>query len=259
MKEETNAMVMIEQTKELCSKLMQTPHYKKMGAEGIFAIVQKAKAVGVDPLDALNGGMYYVQGKVEMTASMMNDLIRRKGHSITKDKKSDEKVCILHGKRRDNNDTWSESFSIDDAKQAGIYRNQWLKYPKDMLFARALSRLARQLFPDVIKGCYVEQEIAMAIEKVEDEKSPEIEMGLAEIEELIKENIFIEQGEHLASYLEFCKSKVNDPLTKVVMRWLDNPEPFLNHYKKWCERKEIAKNNTLNYEEEDSSENAEHA
>ncbi len=84
-------------------------------------------------------------------------------HSITKDRKSDDTICVLHGKRADNQDTWVESFSISDAKKAGIYRNQWLKYPKDMLFARALSRLARQLFPDIIKGCYVQYEISEAV------------------------------------------------------------------------------------------------
>jgi hypothetical protein len=157
-----NAEVMIkdlENTQKMCQMLMSTPHYKNLGSHGIFAIVEKSKSIGIDPIDTLNGGMYFVQGRVEMTSAMMNQLIRAAGHSITKDKKSDETICILHGKRADNGDTWVESFSIEDAKQAGIFRNQWIKYPKDMLFARALSRLARQLFPDVIKGCYVQGEI----------------------------------------------------------------------------------------------------
>jgi hypothetical protein len=149
----------IKNTQEMCRLLMNAPHYKRMGVEGVCAIVEKAKSIGISPLEALNGGMYYVQGKVELTSGMMNQLIRMNGHSITKDKRSDDSVCILHGKRKDNGDTWVESFSIEDAKKAGIYKNQWIKYPKDMLFARALSRLARQLFPDIIKGCYVQGEI----------------------------------------------------------------------------------------------------
>lgn len=149
----------IQSTEKVCQLLIQSPHYRKLGAEGIYAIVNKAKSIGVSVIDALNGGMYFVQGKVEMTSATMNQMIRQQGHSISKDKKSNDSVCILHGKRADNGDTWVESFSIEDAKRAGIYRNQWLKYPKDMLFARALSRLARQLFPDVIKGCYVHGEI----------------------------------------------------------------------------------------------------
>ena len=147
-------------TKKLCTELMRTAHYARITEPGIYAIVERARSIGVNPFEALNGGMYFVKGKVEMSAAMMNRLIRSKGHSITKDKKSDDTICILHGKRADNGDTWSESFSIKDAQTAGIYGNVWKTYPKDMLFARALSRLARQLFSDVIGGCYVEDEIA---------------------------------------------------------------------------------------------------
>ncbi len=151
----------IEETQNICSALMRTPHYAKMGHEGIFAIVAKAKSLNVDPLDALNGGLYSVQGKVEMASQMMNLLIRQAGHSVRKDPRSDDNICILHGKRADNGDEWCESFSIEEARRAGIYKEHgtWGKYPRDMLFARALSRLARQLYPDVIKGCYVEGEI----------------------------------------------------------------------------------------------------
>lgn len=158
-----NSIAEIQSSQKLCKMLMQSTHYQKIGAQGIFAIVETAKSIGIDPLQALNGGMYFVKGKVELSSAMMNAIIRSKGHSITKDKRSNNEICILHGKRADNQDTWVESFSIDDAKQAGIYANQWIKYPKDMLFARALSRLARQLFPDLIKGCYVQGEIAMMI------------------------------------------------------------------------------------------------
>lgn len=149
-------------TQKLCNILMQTPHYAKMGPEGIFAIVETAKSLDVDPRLALGGGLYYVRGKVEMQARMMNALIRARKHSVTRDKKSDETICILHGKRADNGDTWTESFSIQDAQRAGLMGNPvWKNYPKDMLFARALSRLARQLFPDIIGNCYVEGEISL--------------------------------------------------------------------------------------------------
>jgi len=153
----------LKNTQEVCSLLMKTPHYSKMGQEGIFAIVETAKSLGIDPRQALGGGLYFVRGKVEMSARMMNALIRSKKHSVTRDKKSNDEICILHGKRADNNDMWSESFSVAEAKRAGIYKTNgpWGTYTRDMLFARALSRLARQLFPDIIGNCYVEGEISL--------------------------------------------------------------------------------------------------
>lgn len=160
----TKSLQEIEQTQRMSRELMKTPHYAKMGEVGIFTIVQKARSIGLNPLDALNGAMYFVNGKVELSANTMNYLIRSLGHSITKDEKSNQELCILRGRRADNGDTWTASFSIKEAKVAGIYKNTWEKYPEDMLFARALTRLARQLFPDVIKGCYVENEIKDAVQ-----------------------------------------------------------------------------------------------
>src|ERR1700684_573023 len=87
----SNALVELEQTQRMCSQLMKTPHYAKLGEVGIFTIVQKARSVGLNPLDALNGSMYFVQGKVELTANTMNYMIRQKGHSIVQDPKSNDK------------------------------------------------------------------------------------------------------------------------------------------------------------------------
>lgn len=159
-----NALQEIKETQEIVNALMHEPHYAKLGKAGIMAIVSMAKSLNIDPLKGLNGALYFVNGKVEMSASMMNSLIRNQQHSITKGNKSDKTICILHGKRSDNGDTWMSSFSIEDAKKAGLLNmksqhSPWIKYTEDMLYARALSRLARQLFADVICGCYVEGEI----------------------------------------------------------------------------------------------------
>ena len=158
-----NYLTELKNTQEMCKLLMQQPHYKAMGEVGVFAIVETAKSLGIDPRQALGGGLYFVRGKVEMSARMMNALIRAKKHSVTRDKRSNDTICILHGKRADNNDMWSESFSLDEAKKAGLYKTNgpWANFTRDMLFARALSRLARQLFPDIIGNCYVEGEVSL--------------------------------------------------------------------------------------------------
>lgn len=152
----------IESTQKLCSALMKTPHYAKMGDTGIFAIVQKAKSIGMSPLDALNGGMYFVQGKVEMSGQAMLAVIRAHGHSVSMDPKSTDTCVRMFGRRADNGDTWTAQFSIDDAKKQGIYRNQWEKMPKVMCMWRCVSQLGRFLFSDILKGVYVQGEISDA-------------------------------------------------------------------------------------------------
>ena len=160
---------------KLTHSIMQTPHYAKIGQQGVAAILHKARSMGIHPIDALNGALYFVQGKVEMTSQTMNRLIRAKGHSIQRDPESTSHNCILNGKRADNGDVWTSAFGVADAKKAGIYKanGPWEKYPENMCFARALSNLARWLFPDVIVDVFVEREILDAPDLYEPVQSSE--------------------------------------------------------------------------------------
>jgi hypothetical protein len=148
----------VELMTKVCKQLLATKHYAGLGEGGIFAILQRAKALKIDPFDALNGGMYYVNGKVGMSTELMASLIRRQGHKIIKDPSSNDIVCTLQGKRADNGDEWISTFSMVDADRAGLKKNMFLKYPAIMLYNRAMSQLARQLFPDVIKGAGYEKD-----------------------------------------------------------------------------------------------------
>lgn len=207
-----NSLMELENMQKMADKLFKMKHYQKLGDVGIFTIIQKAKSVGLNPLDALNGGMYFVNGKVELSSNTMNYLIRQSGHSITKDKSSTKDCCVLVGKRKDNGDTFSCSFSIEDAKKAGILKNVWLSYPEDMLFARALSRLARQLFPDVCKGCYTEGEIPKDDEKqnkrLQDAEFEELK-ETAQIEYIAPiEYITKEQQDEIQNLINQCDPKL---------------------------------------------------
>lgn len=195
----------IKSMHEICSTLMKTPHYAKIGHEGIFAIVATAKSLGIDPIQALGGGLYYVKGKVEMSSRMMAAVIRSRGHSITRDSKSNDTICILHGKRRDSQDCWSVSFSIEEAQRAGLTRNPvWQNFAQDMLYARALSRLAKQLFPDLIGNVDVEGEISL---------DPNIKEDVPIIEEPIKKSEKISEEEY--KELSFFLDQVPDYKAKV--------------------------------------------
>jgi len=135
--------------------------YKGIGEKaGVMMIMLAARELGIPCMQALNGGLNIIQGKVEISARMMNALIRKAGHHISVKEISDD-VCTLVGKRCDTGEIQSSSFSIEDAKRAGLVKpgGGWTKFPSDMCFARALSRLARQLFSDVIGIGYVEGEI----------------------------------------------------------------------------------------------------
>lgn len=245
----------IEQTQHAVKKLLQTKHYQALGEAGIFAVIQKAKSLKISAVDALGGGLYFTNGKVGMSAEMMNTLIRSHGHSITKDSKSNDTICILHGKRVDNGDTWTESFSIEDAKRAGIYKDAtpWGKYPRNMCFNRALSNLARQLFPDVIKGCYEIDELKSIEEKPASpinysrQATTEVEM----IVELTEEDIaafyksFNGDQDMTKRYVEMCMSKKNWSESQTILELQKDIEASHKAYSNWAKKQKTVEPVTL--------------
>ena len=247
----TDIMIDIEQTQVAVRKLLQTKHYQALGEAGIFAIIQKAKSLKVNVMDALSGGLYFTNGKVGMSAEMMNTLIRSHGHSIVKDPKSNDTVCILHGKRQDNGDTWTESFSIQDAKRAGIYNEKtpWGKYPRNMCFNRALSNLARQLFPDVIKGCYEIDEL----KSFSDESKTPFNYTRVETinvepkDELSQEKIddfyanFNGDIEMTKDYVRFSMEKKNWTESEAIMTLQKDISKSHEAYSKWAAKQLINK------------------
>lgn len=124
----------------------------------IFMILLTARELGIGPMFALNSGLDNIQGSVEMKPVLMNALIRKRGHSITIEH-SDDKKCVLVGKRLDG-DTLREEYLIEEAIKAKLaHKDNWQKWPKDMLYARCMSRLGRKLFADVLGNVYADGEI----------------------------------------------------------------------------------------------------
>lgn len=154
-------LVELDKIQDTCKKLLNTKHYQALGEHGIHAIIARAKALGIHPFEALNSGFFVINGKVGMSTEMMAALVRKRGHSITKDPKSNNECVILHGKRADTGDTWTCTFTKEDAERAGLWNGPtWKKYPGVMLYNRCMSMLFRQLFPDLSLGAgYVEDEL----------------------------------------------------------------------------------------------------
>jgi hypothetical protein len=99
---------------------------------GAFAIVQYGSELGIGPMTSLQT-MAIIQGKVCMGAQMMLSLAMKSGVTMKITKDTDTE-CHIHFQRGALE--YDSSFSIDEAKKAGIYRDQsgWTKYPRDMLY-----------------------------------------------------------------------------------------------------------------------------
>ena len=120
--------------------------------------------VGLPPMTSLQR-IVVINGKPTLDAQSMTALIRAAGHSLTGDATDVEATAT--GKRQDTGDVMSVTYTIDDAKRAGLIRNggPWTKFPKSMLWARAVSQLARELFGDVLLGIsYVPEEMQAVVD-----------------------------------------------------------------------------------------------
>lgn len=207
----TKQLIELDKIQDTCKKLLATKHYQSLGESGIHGIIARAKGLGIHPFEALNGMFYNVNGKIGMSTETMAALVRKRGHSITKDPKSNNEIVILHGKRADTGDTWTCSFSKADAEAAGLWNGPtWKKYPQIMLYNRCMSMLFRQLFPDLSMGAgYVEDELK-EIARVDEYRLPvtECEVIKPVVEKEVAEPSisFAETVDQLRAVLNECGS-----------------------------------------------------
>lgn len=196
----------------------------------ILMILLAARELGISPMLALNGGIWNIQGKIEISSRLMNGMIRRAGHSI-KVIASDETKCTLLGTRSDG-DSIESTFTIEDAAKAGLAsRDVWKKYPADMLYNRCMSRLARKLFPDVIGTAYVEGEIREA-------KEEEKKLAIADYEDVTPQSLENSHKSIPMSEILNGEPKINEQqLMNIVEGMSKVDETFLSNYTTYMQEK----------------------
>ena len=92
-----------------------------------------------------------IEGNPELNAEGKVALFRCRGHSIQGE--VNKNGATVTGIRADNGDSLTVTFTFADATAAKITGNpSWQKYREDMLWARAVTRLGRRLFGDVLQG-----------------------------------------------------------------------------------------------------------
>lgn len=210
--------------------------YRTIGKESaIMMIMLAAREYGIGPAQALNGGLHIIEGKVELSARMMSALIRRAKHSL-QIIESNDSVCTIKGKRADTGEEHIVTYTIEEAREAGLIKEKsaWKKTPIDMLYARAISRLARQLFSDVVGIGYVEGEISQP-EASKEELEPSYEYGSHPIEQYLES--FEKENHCLAiTFLDEIAEHYSWPKERAIQECLKNPEETKTRFEKWKER-----------------------
>ncbi len=128
--------------------------------------------IGIPPFASMSG-IHIIQGKPTIGAGIIASAVKGSGKYDYKVIEQNEKVCSIdfyQGKEKIGN----SSFTIQDAQKAGTKNID--KFPRNMLFARAISNGVKWYCPDVFAGpVYVPEELTddVSHEEVKQVEIPE--------------------------------------------------------------------------------------
>jgi hypothetical protein len=139
--------------------------------QAAFAVIQKGLELGIPPMYSMSN-IIVIQGKPTANAELMLALIYRDhGDNAIQFSESSSTKCTVLYRRKAWASPLSHSFTIEEAKTAGLLSNQtWQKYPKAMLRARCISAVARLAFPDSIGGMYTPEELGAQVSVSDDDE-----------------------------------------------------------------------------------------
>jgi hypothetical protein len=154
----------LAEARELCKDLIDSDVLPKNFKPGTaLALIIAGHELGLTPMSALRNLYIGPQNTIGMKADFMVGLIKRRKDIckyFTVIKESETSVTCETLRIGDPNPI-QKTFSMDDAKRAGLLNKgfTWGAYPSTMLRHRCASSLARQVYPDVLAGCYEDTEI----------------------------------------------------------------------------------------------------
>lgn len=139
------------------------------------------KELGLSAFESM-ASIYIVGGKLALTSKAMSGLIKKSKVYDYVIKKLDDTECVI-AIMKGEVELGTSTFTIKDAAKAGIVNGvNWQKYPRNMLFARAISNACRFYCPDAISGYYTTEELEDVGEVVAPVKTAvKVEIAEAEV------------------------------------------------------------------------------
>jgi hypothetical protein len=139
--------------------------------EQAFAIAQYGKDLGMKPMQAFHQ-VYSIQGRLALSSKALGALLWKNGisYKTLKDGELVVRGVDADGKELKDRVTTIEfhrgsivevaSFYWSDAVKAGwTTKDNWVKMPKHMLYARCLALGANRIAPDTLLGLYTVEEM----------------------------------------------------------------------------------------------------
>ncbi len=148
---------------EVLSSSTIVPRAYRGKAPDIVAAGLAGRAFGWDVMAAMRN-FHVIEGQASMKPEAMLGLVRQAGHSVVIENEAG--IAVANGKRSDTGDTYQATFTLADAQAAGLAgKKNWQQYEESMLTWRAVSKLCRVLFSDVVLGAgYVPEEMGADVD-----------------------------------------------------------------------------------------------
>jgi hypothetical protein len=131
--------------------------------------VMAGQELGFAPIASMTG-VYIVKGKVSLSANLIAAAIKRSGRYNFRVRKHDATVCEVEffecDKLGNKESIGFSSFSIEEARAAKLTDSAtWKSFPRNMLYARAISNGAKWHCPDVFGGpIYTPDELGATVD-----------------------------------------------------------------------------------------------
>jgi hypothetical protein len=150
---------------ELGNVLVRSGMFRStVSAEQAVAKVLAGRELGLGPIASMTH-VFVIDGKVGLSAGLIGSKIRQHPDYDFKVTEHSEEECAIEFFYR-GEIAGTSSFSVKDAEQAGLLRqgSPWTKYPRNMVYARALTNGARWYAPDAFGGSiYTPEELGASV------------------------------------------------------------------------------------------------
>lgn len=115
-----------------------------------YVKVVAGRELGLGPLASVSG-LNVIKGRVTFSANLLASMVKRHPRYDYRVADHNERGCRIIF-TEGGEEIGVSTFTVDDAKRAGLGGTNWQKYPQAMLFARALTQGVRWYCPDVTAG-----------------------------------------------------------------------------------------------------------
>lgn len=166
-----------------------------------IAIMMKGIELGIPPMLAF-AHINVIKGKPTLSSELMLAQIYKHCSQAQIDFiRIDDTGCTIMAARPGRKQI-TISFTEEDAKRAGLLgKDTWKAYPRALYRSRAISEMARTIFPDLIAGCsYTPEELDDRYDhegNVVNVKASSVEQGIPVLKpNLIEESVKEEQAPH---------------------------------------------------------------